>query len=87
MAGTFLNKKWILHQHPEGKFVHSRDAKIVEEVIDVGLISDEKIVVEVQALSVDAFIRTMVSRIDFLHILYFFYMYFSDFSFLKLLLY
>jgi hypothetical protein len=85
MAGTLLNKKWILHQHPQGKFVHSRDAKLLEEPIDVGLISNEKIVVEVQALSVDAFIRTMVSQIvffsQFILLLYRYCMHFSDFFF------
>jgi len=62
MAGTLLNKKWILKQHPNGKFDASRDAELVEEPIDLKLVPDSNIIVEVQALSVDAFIRTMVRQ-------------------------
>ena len=59
-GGTVLNKKWILKQHPKGKFNAKRDAELVDEPIDLGLVPEDTIVVEVQALSVDAFIRTMV---------------------------
>ena len=61
MANTILNKKWILKEYPKGKFDASRDAELIEEKIDLGIVTDEKIVVEVQSLSVDAFVRTMVS--------------------------
>ena len=60
MAGKVLNKKWILKNHPEGKFNASRDVELVEETIDLGNVPEEKVVVEVQSLSIDAFIRTMV---------------------------
>ena len=63
MAGTLLNKKWILKQNPNGKFDSSRDAaELVEEPIDLGLVPDSNIIVEVRALSVNAFIRTMVRQ-------------------------
>jgi len=59
-GGTVLNKKWILKRHPKGKFNAKRDAELVDEPIDLGLVPDDTIVVEVMALSVDAFIRTML---------------------------
>ena len=44
-----------------GKFDASRDAELVEETIDLEAVPAGNIVVEVQSLSIDAFIRTMVS--------------------------
>ena len=61
MANTVLNKKWVLKEHPMGKFDASRDAELVEETIDLEAVPAGNIVVEVQSLSIDAFIRTMVS--------------------------
>lgn len=55
------NKKWILKKHPKGAFNAARDLELVEESIDLENVASDKIVVEVQALSIDAFIRTMVS--------------------------
>ena len=58
------NKKWILKGHPQGKFDTSRDADFIEETIDLSDIPGDKVVIEVQALSVDAFIRTMLDNSD-----------------------
>jgi hypothetical protein len=60
MPDTLTNKKWVLVEYPEGKFNASRDAKLVEETIDLSTVSDDMVVVKIKALSVDAFIRTML---------------------------
>jgi len=56
------NRKWVLKAYPQGKFQASRDAKLVEEKIVLNDIPKDKIVIEVHALSVDAFIRTMLDE-------------------------
>jgi len=62
MASTVSNKKWVLKSYPQGKFTASRDAELIEETLDLGSVPDDKIVIEVQALSVDAFVRTMLDE-------------------------
>lgn len=59
-TGILSNSKWVLRAHPKGKFEASRDAELVEEQLCIADVSEDKIVVEVHALSVDAFIRTML---------------------------
>ena len=58
------NQKWILTQHPKEKFNFSTDATLVKEIIDLETVSEDMVVVEVLALSVDAFIRTMLDNTD-----------------------
>jgi NADPH-dependent curcumin reductase CurA len=57
---TLRNKRWVLTQYPKGNFNATRDAELVEDQIDLSTVSDDMVVVEVKALSVDAFIRTML---------------------------
>jgi NADPH-dependent curcumin reductase CurA len=58
---TLSNKKWTLTAYPEGKFNANRDVTLVEETIDLDHdVESNKIVIEVDAVSVDAFIRTML---------------------------
>ena len=71
VSNTIENKKWVLVDHPDGHFDANRDAKLVEESIDLNAIDFDRnkaelslnrddVVVKVEALSVDAFIRTML---------------------------
>jgi len=60
----YQNKKWILKNHPEGKFNALRDAALVEETIDISNVPDDKVLIEVEALSVDAFVRTMLDKTE-----------------------
>ncbi len=61
-VNVLQNKKWILKSHPNGEFNAERDLELTEECIDLDKdVSTDQIVVEVQALSIDAFIRTLVS--------------------------
>lgn len=55
-------RKWILKSYPKGRFDASRDAELVEEIIDLSTIEKDKLVIEVHALSVDAFVRTMLDE-------------------------
>eukprot|EP00560_Eucampia_antarctica_P006976 CAMPEP_0197829052 /NCGR_PEP_ID=MMETSP1437-20131217/5527_1 /TAXON_ID=49252 ORGANISM="Eucampia antarctica, Strain CCMP1452" /NCGR_SAMPLE_ID=MMETSP1437 /ASSEMBLY_ACC=CAM_ASM_001096 /LENGTH=372 /DNA_ID=CAMNT_0043430529 /DNA_START=37 /DNA_END=1155 /DNA_ORIENTATION=+ len=61
---TLQNQKWILKQHPQGNFDASRDADFVDETINLSTVPDDKVVIEVEALSVDAFIRTMLDKVE-----------------------
>jgi len=60
--GILSNKKWILKSHPVKKFVATENAQMIEESIDLQNITNENVVVEIQALSIDAFIRTMLDN-------------------------
>jgi len=70
-SSTIQNKKWVLVEHPDGHFDATRDAKLVEETIDLDSIDfdgtgrdfslePDQVVVQVEALSIDAFLRTML---------------------------
>lgn len=57
------NTKWILKRRPEGVFDPERDAEMVSEELDLSkTCKDDEIVVQVDTLSVDAFIRTMLDE-------------------------
>uniref|UniRef100_A0A7S2MG65 Enoyl reductase (ER) domain-containing protein n=1 Tax=Helicotheca tamesis TaxID=374047 RepID=A0A7S2MG65_9STRA len=76
MATTNLrnNQKWQLVQYPKGNFEATRDAKLVEETIDLEKINfdnnpddelslePDMVVIAVDALSIDAFVRTMMDE-------------------------
>lgn len=62
IGGLLTNRKWILKAYPQGKFNASTDAELVEETIDLSTIEKDKVVIEVHALSVDAFVRTMLDE-------------------------
>eukprot|EP00594_Rhizosolenia_setigera_P015191 CAMPEP_0178980438 /NCGR_PEP_ID=MMETSP0789-20121207/26501_1 /TAXON_ID=3005 /ORGANISM="Rhizosolenia setigera, Strain CCMP 1694" /LENGTH=359 /DNA_ID=CAMNT_0020670861 /DNA_START=113 /DNA_END=1192 /DNA_ORIENTATION=- len=59
---SLSNQKWVLKSHPKGDFVAKRDAELVEETIDLSVLKEDDLVVEVQALSIDAFIRTTLDK-------------------------
>ncbi|KAL3929963.1 MAG: hypothetical protein SGARI_004617 [Bacillariaceae sp.] len=59
---TFKNEKWILSKRPKGTFVPDRDVELKEETVDASSCEDDQVVVQVECLSVDAFIRTMMDE-------------------------
>merc|ERR1719362_2360212 len=59
---TIQNQKWILKSHPKQKFKASRDAELIKEIINLDRIPQEKVVIKVQAVSVDAFIRVLLDE-------------------------
>lgn len=61
---TLSNQRWILKQHPKGKLDMARDTDFVTETMDLSTVSDDELVIEVQALSVDAFVRTMLDEVS-----------------------
>lgn len=60
MAASVVNRKWVLKARPEGVFDPSRDVELVEETIDLTAVEDGMCVLEVEMLSCDAFLRTMM---------------------------
>lgn len=54
------NTKWILKRRPEGAFDPTEDVQMVSEEIWFATCGDDELVVQVDTLSVDAFIRTML---------------------------
>lgn len=58
-----VNERWVLAKHPNGSFEASRDVELVREPIpDVSTwCGDGDVLVEVDTLSVDAFVRTMLN--------------------------
>ena len=62
-SSLLLNKKWILEQRPNGIFNAETDVKLVKEQIELSAsCKDDEVVIETSALSVDAFIRTMLDE-------------------------
>jgi NADPH-dependent curcumin reductase len=64
---TFTNRKWVLTKRPQGSFDPDRDVTLQEETLDPASCFDddekeEFVVVQVETLSVDAFIRTMMDE-------------------------
>lgn len=58
---TVTNTKWILKRRPQGVFDHEKDVQMVSEQMNMAATcGDDEIVVQVDTLSVDAFIRTML---------------------------
>lgn len=58
------NSKWILRAHPHDRFQAARDAELVEERLRLDDVPADRVVVEVHALSVDAFVRTMLDATE-----------------------
>uniref|UniRef100_A0A7S3PXI6 Enoyl reductase (ER) domain-containing protein n=1 Tax=Chaetoceros debilis TaxID=122233 RepID=A0A7S3PXI6_9STRA len=54
------NKTWTLRSFPEKQFCATENAELLEEDLDLKNVDDDKIIVEVHAVSIDAFIRTML---------------------------
>lgn len=60
---TFKNQKWILSKRPKGTFQPDRDVQLETETLDAATCcEDGEVVVKVESLSVDAFIRTMMDE-------------------------
>eukprot|EP00526_Cylindrotheca_closterium_P001148 CAMPEP_0113660774 /NCGR_PEP_ID=MMETSP0017_2-20120614/33083_1 /TAXON_ID=2856 /ORGANISM="Cylindrotheca closterium" /LENGTH=372 /DNA_ID=CAMNT_0000575439 /DNA_START=199 /DNA_END=1317 /DNA_ORIENTATION=- /assembly_acc=CAM_ASM_000147 len=58
---TVTNTKWILKRRPQGVFDPEKDVQMVSEEMNMATTcGDDEIVVQVDTLSVDAFIRTML---------------------------
>lgn len=74
---TVTNEKWVLEEHPNGKFRADRDVRLVTEPLLLGTTedpsnpaagrrggasscTDQEVIVQVDTLSVDAFLRTML---------------------------
>jgi len=59
------NKKWILKSHPaDGKFNAERDMELVDDIIDLEKVAADEVVIRVDILAVDPFIRTMIDEGD-----------------------
>lgn len=58
-AFTFNNRKWIVKSRPNGMFNPSENVEVIEEVITLSC-GPTEVIVRVEMLSVDAFIRTML---------------------------
>lgn len=65
---SVINQKWTLKERPDGLFSAERDVELKEEEIplnetgDYLSCEDEEVIVRVETLSVDAFIRTMLDE-------------------------
>jgi len=62
LLGEYINKKWVLTSHPEGEFDPSKNAKLITEKINLNDLKDDEVLISVEMLSVDAFIRTMMDE-------------------------
>ena len=58
------NQRWVLKQHPKGKFVAKRDLKLIEEEINLDTLQLEpdEFVVQSEVYAVDAFVRTVLDK-------------------------
>lgn len=63
-----MNRKWTLKERPRGVFSAERDAEFKDETIPLNeegdslLCGDDEVIVKVETLSVDAFLRTMLDE-------------------------
>ena len=55
-------KKWVLSSFPKDSFNASENAELKEETIELQSVPTDHVVVQIHALSVDAFIRTMLDE-------------------------
>ena len=61
-TSSVSNEKWTLQSRPEGFFSASKNSTKVTEEIDLSSLAEEEIIVKVETLSVDAFLRTMLDE-------------------------
>jgi NADPH-dependent curcumin reductase CurA len=59
-SNTLVNRKWILTNRPVGLFDAKEHAELVEDIVNLDDIPENHVVIEMEALSVDAFIRVML---------------------------
>ncbi|KAJ1626677.1 hypothetical protein T492DRAFT_631329 [Pavlovales sp. CCMP2436] len=55
------NSRWVLARHPDGA-VKASDFLLVKEVVDPSALADGQVLVRVETLSIDAFIRTTLDE-------------------------
>lgn len=61
LAGaTVENKRWVLTKRPKGAFDPARDARYESISVELSAVPEDKVVVQVDTVSVDAFVRTML---------------------------
>jgi NADPH-dependent curcumin reductase CurA len=61
-ALTVTNKKWILKNRPTSVFDPEKDVELVEEMLDLAAeVPAGKLVLKIEMLGVDAFVRTMMN--------------------------
>lgn len=59
---SVVNQKWTLARRPEGVYDPSLDTKLVSETVKLDACPEDQLIVRVEMLSVDAFIRTMMDE-------------------------
>lgn len=60
-TGTLANRKWVLKRRPDGVF-RSDCLELQNESVDASSLTGEEIIVRVETLSIDAFLRTMLDE-------------------------
>ena len=59
-ANVASNEAWILKSHPDCQFNAERDMEMVTHPIDLDKVQEDEVVIRVNFLAIDAFIRTMI---------------------------
>ena len=58
------NQKWILKSHPNGAFNASTDIELVDDPVDPEILEKNEVIVRVDVLAIDPFIRNMMNGDD-----------------------
>jgi NADPH-dependent curcumin reductase CurA len=58
------NQKWILKSHPNGAFNASTDIELVDDPLDPEILEKNEVIVRVDVLAIDPFIRNMMNGDD-----------------------
>ena len=58
------NQKWILKSHPNGAFNASTDIELVNDPLDLESLEENEVIVRVDVLAIDPFIRQMMNGDD-----------------------
>lgn len=58
------NTKWVLANHPDNYFIADRDARLEVETLKLHEVGEDEVLIRVNALAVDAFVRTMLDPQD-----------------------
>ena len=63
-SSIIRNQRWVLKQHPKGKFVAKRDLKLIEEEINLDEIQlqPDEFLIQSEVYAVDAFVRTVLDE-------------------------
>jgi len=61
-TGKVTNKKWVIKEWPEDAFDPEKHVELIEESIDLDApVPEGKLIIQVEMLGVDAFVRTMMA--------------------------